>query len=88
MEASIFAPETALAAINHGLPIVMKTGRLEGRRFVPDAGMTQALAQIVDVEQAEAAVADDRDRILTMVRDEWGGCHIRLGWVLVQNRLG
>ena len=62
-----------VAAIKHGLPIVMKTGRLAGRRFEADMGMTQALVNIVDVAQAEAAVADDRDRILTMVRDEWGG---------------
>ena len=62
-----------MAAIKHGLPIVMKTGRLAGRRFEADVGMTHALQNIVDVAQAEAAVADDRDRILTMVRDEWGG---------------
>ena len=45
-----------VAAIKHGLPIVMKTGRLAGRRFEADKGMTKALVNIVDVAQAEAAV--------------------------------
>ena len=62
-----------IAALEAGGVIVMKTGRLEGRGFKPDYGMTQAVSVVVDVGQAEAAVPADRDRILADARTKPGG---------------
>ena len=37
-----------------GMAVVMKTGRLNGRKFEPDKAMTQAIVKVVDVAQAKA----------------------------------
>ena len=62
-----------IAALEAGGVIVMKTGRMEGRGFKPDYGMTHAVSVVVDVGQAEAAVPADRDRILADARTKPGG---------------
>merc|ERR1719424_62243 len=62
-----------VAALEVEVVIVMKTGRLEGRRFEPDADMTWAMRKVVDVGQAEAAVPADRERILADARTKPGG---------------
>ena len=62
-----------MAAIEAGVTIVMKIGRLVGRRFEPDRGMAQAIAKVVDVGQAEAAVEADQVRILGIARSKPGG---------------
>ena len=62
-----------MAAIEAGVTIVMKIGRLVERGFEPDDGMAQAISKVVDVGQAEAAVEADQVRILGIARSKPGG---------------
>ena len=62
-----------MAAIEAGVTIVMKIGRLVGRGFEPDYGMAHAISKVVDVGQAEAAVEADQVRILGIARSKPGG---------------
>ena len=62
-----------MAAIEAGVTIVMKIGRLVGRGFKPDRGMAHAISKVVDVGQAEAAVEADQVRILGIARSKPGG---------------
>ena len=47
-----------------GMAVVMKTGRLNGRKFEPDLAMTQAIESVVDVSQAKATKPSDEQMIL------------------------
>ena len=47
-----------------GMAVVMKTGRLNGRKFEPDYAMTQAIVDVVDVSQAKATKPSDEQMIL------------------------
>ena len=62
-----------MAAIEAGVTIVMKIGRLVERGFKPDFRMAKAISKVVDVGQAEAAVEADQVRILGIARSKPGG---------------
>ena len=69
-----------LAALDAGVTIVMKTGRMVkdaagpgGVRFEGDMAMTQAVVNVIDVAQAEAAVESDRERHLGKAGERPGG---------------
>ena len=47
-----------------GMAVVMKTGRLNGRKFEPDDYMTHAIQKVVDVSQAKATKPSDEQMIL------------------------
>ena len=47
-----------------GMAVVMKTGRLNGRKFEPDLAMTHAIEKVVDVSQAKATKPSDEQMIL------------------------
>ena len=47
-----------------GMAVVMKTGRLNGRKFEPDDDMTRAISNVVDVSQAKATKPSDEQMIL------------------------
>ena len=52
------------AMVLAGMAVVMKTGRLNGRKFEPDFAMTQAIVNVVDVSQAKATKPSDEQMIL------------------------
>ena len=52
------------AMLMAGMAVVMKTGRLNGRKFEPDYDMTQAIPIVVDVSQAKATKPSDEQMIL------------------------
>ena len=52
------------AMVLAGMAVVMKTGRLNGRKFEPDLAMTQAIVNVVDVSQAKATKPSDEQMIL------------------------
>ena len=52
------------AMVLAGMAVVMKTGRLNGRKFEPDLDMTQAIDAVVDVAQAKATKPSDEQMIL------------------------
>ena len=52
------------AMLMAGMAVVMKTGRLNGRKFEPDIAMTQAIGTVVDVSQAKATKPSDEQMIL------------------------
>lgn len=65
-----------IAAIDAKCVMVMKTGHLTSSHgFKGDIEMTKAVSIVVDVEQAEAAVQEDRERILAQAKARPGGTY-------------
>lgn len=69
-----------MAAVDVDMAVIMKTGKMVsdsdkkgGIGFLGSHSMSHAVVNIIDVSQAEAAVDEDRKRILNQARNKPGG---------------